>query len=290
MDNAGLPEQPIEFKKVSPPDIPEAQRDGVPQAIAPASRFNGKVWRFWLLGLLGMAIALFAGVLVQLSQTPVADSSPALPVAIAQSPSPLPQQATPLPQPTVPADTLLGHFPYKEAPPETLRPVSRDGQVKLRVAAAAKFQEMALAARRAGVFLVPISGFRSLDDQNYLFFEVKAQQGATPRERAEVSAPPGYSEHHTGYAIDIGDGGRPATNLQVAFETTPAFRWLTANAVRYSFELSFPRNNPQGVSYEPWHWRFVGDRDSLETFYRARPSSPSASPLSSTPLTSPTAP
>jgi len=45
---------------------------------------------------------------------------------------------------------------------------------------------------------------------------------------------------------------------------------LSANAARYSFELSFAKNNRQGVSYEPWHWRYVGDRDSLETFYKAQ--------------------
>jgi len=85
-----------------------------------------------------------------------------------------------------------------------------------------------------------------------------------------VSAPPGHSEHHTGYAVDIGDGNNPSTNLQESFENTAAYRWLEANASRYSFELSFPRDNLQGISYEPWHWRFVGDRHSLETFYRVR--------------------
>lgn len=89
---------------------------------------------------------------------------------------------------------------------------------------------------------------------------------------------PGYSEHHTGYAIDIGDGARPDTHLSEAFEDTPAFRWLEKNAARFSFELSFPRHNPQGVSYEPWHWRFVGDRHSLQTFYRARQLTPRNEP------------
>ncbi|MGL5033031.1 MAG: D-alanyl-D-alanine carboxypeptidase family protein, partial [Microcystaceae cyanobacterium] len=45
---------------------------------------------------------------------------------------------------------------------------------------------------------------------------------------------------------------------------------LKNNAARYDFEMSFTPGNAQGVSYEPWHWRFVGDRASLETFYRAR--------------------
>ncbi|MCY7275262.1 MAG: D-alanyl-D-alanine carboxypeptidase family protein, partial [Phormidesmis sp. CAN_BIN44] len=70
--------------------------------------------------------------------------------------------------------------------------------------------------------------------------------------------------------IDIGDGNVPATNLSPSFDQTAAFNWLKQNAVRFNFEISFPKNNPQGVSYEPWHWRFVGDRQSLETFYKAR--------------------
>ncbi|MFN4194571.1 MAG: D-alanyl-D-alanine carboxypeptidase family protein [Thermosynechococcus sp.] len=167
-------------------------------------------------------------------------------------------------------ENLLGHLPYEEAPLSELEPVSADGQIKLRRAAAERFRAMVAAAQQEGVGLMPLSGFRSKQDQDYLFFEVKEQRAQRASERALVSAPPGYSEHHTGYAIDIGDGARPETHLKETFEETPAFRWLEKNAARFSFELSFPRNNPQGVSYEPWHWRFVGDRHSLQTFYKAR--------------------
>jgi D-alanyl-D-alanine carboxypeptidase len=166
--------------------------------------------------------------------------------------------------------SLLNHLPYSEASRAELKPVSPDGQILLQQAAAAKFQQMVAAAKADGIILAPLSGFRSMAEQERIFFEVKAKRGQDPEKRAEVSAPPGYSEHHTGYAIDIGDGNRPATDLQTSFDTTAAYRWLKQNAAFYSFELSFPKNNPMGVSYEPWHWRFVGDRASLETFYRAR--------------------
>jgi len=165
---------------------------------------------------------------------------------------------------------VLGHLPYQEAPASELSPIVWDGSIKMRQAAARAFMQMQEAARLDGVSLVPISGFRTLEDQDYLFFSMKAQRGQASAERAEVSAPPGYSEHHTGYAVDIGDGNVPATDLVTSFENTPAFKWLEQNAPYYSFELSFPQNNPQGVSYEPWHWRFVGDRHSLETFYKAQ--------------------
>jgi D-alanyl-D-alanine carboxypeptidase len=142
--------------------------------------------------------------------------------------------------------------------------------MRLRKAAAKAFIEMQSDARRSGVILMPISAFRSKATQEKLFFEVKKQRNQQTRKRAEVSAPPGYSEHHTGYAIDIGDGRAPATNLSSSFANTAAFRWLQNNAAQYSFELSFPENNPQGINYEPWHWRFVGDSHSLETFYKAQ--------------------
>jgi D-alanyl-D-alanine carboxypeptidase len=185
----------------------------------------------------------------------------------------LPDSSLPTPIPTTSpnhSDVVLGHLAYPEAPASELMPISADGRIRLRKTAAARYQAMAQAARSAGVILVPISGFRSVKEQEQLFFTIGAQRNQTPAQRAALSAPPGHSEHHTGYAVDIGDGAAPATNLQVIFENTRAFQWLQANAARFGFEMSFPKDNPQGVGYEPWHWRFVGDRDSLETFYKAR--------------------
>lgn len=167
-------------------------------------------------------------------------------------------------------DALLGHLTYPEAPESELLPITADGRIRLRKVAAERYQSMTQAARREGVILVPISGFRSVQEQEQLFFGIGARRNQTPAERASVSAPPGHSEHHTGYAVDIGDGAVPATNLQTNFENTKAFNWLQGNAARFGFEISFPENNSQGVSYEPWHWRFVGDRHSLELFYKAK--------------------
>ncbi|MFS8855554.1 D-alanyl-D-alanine carboxypeptidase family protein [Synechococcus sp. H55.2] len=166
--------------------------------------------------------------------------------------------------------SLLGHYAYAEAPADSLRVVGsyHGREVRLRQAAAESYLRMSAAAQADGIRLVPISGFRSIAEQEFLFFQLAQSRALRPEERAALSAPPGYSEHHTGYAIDIGDARFPQWDTQEAFETTPAFRWLEKNAARFGFELSFPRGNPQGVSYEPWHWRFVGDRHSLETFYK----------------------
>lgn len=176
----------------------------------------------------------------------------------------------PEPTPNKTQNNLLGHLPYDVAAESKLAPVTADSSLKMRPAAAKKFQEMQAAAKADGVSLILLSAFRDVQTQEQLFFGVKEQRVQNATTRAEVSAPPGYSEHHTGYAVDLGDGQVPATNLEIDFDQTPAFRWLQQNALKYSFEMSFPPDNIQGVSYEPWHWRFVGDRDSLETFYKVR--------------------
>ena len=246
-------------------DIPQAVRD-TSEKVSKVPRSRSVKWI--VIAVIAGTFALVAGVLVAwpggmlglLNNSEVAQTEP----TDSQDPN-----ATADPNARI-TETLLGHFPYQEAPPEDLKPISNDGRIQLRQAAARAFLDMKEAARSQGVYIVPISGFRSEEDQKYLFFEVKAQRGQVAMERAEVSAPPGYSEHHTGYAVDIGDAHLPATDLSPRFENTPAFQWMKENAAYYSFELSFPEGNAQGVSYEPWHWRFVGDRHSLETFYKAR--------------------
>ncbi|WP_242032911.1 M15 family metallopeptidase [Oscillatoria sp. FACHB-1406] len=248
-------------------DIPEALRD-----VPPAKPRNWVRPALYLTGGLGLgAIAILSSVLIisQISQKTVTSTTPnanSNPDGTSSVPG---EGASPVVSPSAPVENVLGHLPYKEASPAELEAIAADGRMRLHKTAAKKYREMAAAARASGVILAPISAFRTVEEQNRLFFEVKAQRNQVASTRAAVSAPPGYSEHHTGYAIDIGDGNAPSANLQIAFEKTAAFKWLEKNAPRYSFELSFPRNNAQGVSYEPWHWRYVGDIKSLEMFYRA---------------------
>ena len=72
-----------------------------------------------------------------------------------------------------------------------------------------------------------------------------------------VNAAPGFSEHHGGLALDIGTPGDPPA--EDSFERTPAFAWLREQAGKHGFHLSYPRDNPHGIVYEPWHWRFQHD-------------------------------
>lgn len=283
MNNPGLPGEPPNLSEVTEvvvDDIPEAVRDR--QDIKPRSRWQVTLLIIGLLAIGGIAFSL-----IPMEPTPEAQSN-LTPSGKARSTQSQTEASSQNPQASLNntgnnADNILGHLPYSEVLSSQLEPITRDGRIKLEAAAARKYKAMAAAARRQGVTLVPISGFRSVDQQKYLFFQVKEQRGQVASKRAEVSAPPGYSEHHTGYAIDIGDAMTPATNLSPEFENTAAFKWLEKNAAFYSFELSFPRDNPQGISYEPWHWRFVGDTKSLETFYKGKKPTPAPSPPSDTP-------
>lgn len=169
---------------------------------------------------------------------------------------------------TGPDGRLLGHFPYVELAPSDQVAVAPG--LTLHRDAAAALLAMQREAANSGVELVVLSAFRSIALQNDLFFEVKSERNQSARERAMVSAPPGFSEHSTGYAVDLGDGRAPATNLSPAFDQTEAFAWLQAHAARYHFTLSFPRGNAQGVSYEPWHWRFEGSAEALQVFEPAQ--------------------
>ncbi|MGG6296912.1 M15 family metallopeptidase [Leptolyngbya sp. AN02str] len=247
-------------------DIPVARREHDDSETM--QRRNRAKRRYWLWGTIGFAIAILVGAFTSFLQPTLSSTDAVTPATTGL------QSAVTWSTPNAPAETLLNHYPYDEAAVSSLKSVVADGSIRLRATAADKYLEMAEAARRDGVRLSALSGFRTLQEQNSLFFDVKAERGQRPTERATVSAPPGYSEHHTGYAIDIGDATRSATHLEITFESTPAFRWLQRNAARFGFEMSFPKDNPQNVSYEPWHWRFVGDRDSLETFYKARQSAP----------------
>lgn len=240
-------------------DIPEALRE-TPKSKASSRRTSGLL----ISGTVAIGVIILGALFLlrPSSQTKPMTSSPVV------SPQPSPS-VDPTPSPD-PIENILGHLPYEEASPSTLKALTNDGRIKLRKNAADSFLQMQRDARARGIILTPLSGFRTVAEQEYLFFEVKRQRNQETRTRAEVSAPPKYSEHHTGYAIDIGDGNVPATNLSPNFEQTAAFQWLENNAAKYSFELSFPRDNPQGISYEPWHWRYVGDPHSLETFYKAQ--------------------
>ena len=150
--------------------------------------------------------------------------------------------------------SILGHLPYKEISKEKL--VFIEPNIKVHIDMSESLLKMREDAMKDGIYLVLLSGYRSINLQKDIFYSLKSIRNQVATERARVSAPPGYSEHSTGFAIDIGDFNKPKTDFQVEFENTDAFRWLKNNAAKYHFKLSFNKNN-KNVDYEPWHWRYA---------------------------------
>lgn len=117
--------------------------------------------------------------------------------------------------------------------------------------AARAFAAMRDAAQHDGIELQVVSAFRSIEYQLGIL-ERKLARGLSIDEILRVSAAPGYSEHHSGRALDLTTPG--FAPLEEEFERSPAFAWLTRDAQRFGFALSYPRGNRHGISYEPWHW------------------------------------
>ncbi len=139
---------------------------------------------------------------------------------------------------------------------ECTRPVSIgkdmfDREQTMTSHAARAWSDMKDAAASAGIELQLVSAFRSVDYQAGII-QRKLDSGQSMEQILKVSAAPGYSEHHSGNALDISTPGFEP--LEEEFENSPAFEWLKKSAGTFGFRLSYPRNNPHGVCYEPWHW------------------------------------
>ncbi len=138
--------------------------------------------------------------------------------------------------------------------PRALESIGLDTQSReqfLATRAARAWTRMRDAAARDGIELQIVSAFRSIEYQLGII-QRKRERGQSIEAILRVSAAPGYSEHHSGRALDITTPGFAA--LEEEFERSAAFRWLRLNARLYKFSLSYPRNNPHGIAYEPWHW------------------------------------
>ena len=127
-----------------------------------------------------------------------------------------------------------------------------DGQpVRLTPRAAAAWEKMRETAARDGLTLLPLSGFRSVRRQTQNIRRQLAAGGKISSILRLVAAP-GYSEHHTGRALDIGSPS--SLTLDGRFARTAEFRWLRRRASEFGFAMSYPRGNPHGFRPEPWHW------------------------------------
>jgi D-alanyl-D-alanine carboxypeptidase len=135
---------------------------------------------------------------------------------------------------------------------------------RLAPASARAWRQMKAAALADGVELLLVSGFRSVRYQADLIRQ-KLAAGQAIETILRVNAAPGFSEHHSGRAIDVATPGtRPLTE---AFDQSPAFVWLAEHARRFGFAMPYGRGNAYGFAYEPWHWSQLG----IQTKRRAQP-------------------
>jgi D-alanyl-D-alanine carboxypeptidase len=111
---------------------------------------------------------------------------------------------------------------------------------------------MRSSAKYDGVNLIAASGFRSIRRQQEII-KNKLDAGRSITEILTANAAPGYSQHHTGFAIDLTDDS-DSEPLSEEFEQHPAFEWLSSHADKFGFSLQYPRGNSLGFIYEPRHW------------------------------------
>ena len=141
-----------------------------------------------------------------------------------------------------------------QLPPRELKSIGKDmyGRAqRLSLRAAEAWKNMQEAATRDGVSLLLVSAFRPPDYQASLLRR-KLRAGESIEQALQAVAAPGHSEHQSGRAIDLACAGCPV--LETEFEETNTFAWLQQRAGEFGFVLSYPRDNPHGVMYEPWHW------------------------------------
>jgi zinc D-Ala-D-Ala carboxypeptidase len=233
--------------------------------------------RTWRLVVALVLLAVLTGVVLVVRGTastgsePVAQGSPAPTSAspTAASPTPTP---TPTPTPSPPAEPTFDRTQLSTDDPASIwvvvdkaRPLApldyapadlvSIGGRQLRAEAAQAMDDMVAAAAAEGLRLTVQSAYRSYDYQVNTFRNQVARFGEA---RAEIQvARPGFSEHQTGLAADVGGGG---CDIESCFATTAEGRWVAANGHRFGYVVRYPdgKQDVTGFKYEPWHVRYVG--------------------------------
>ncbi len=130
-------------------------------------------------------------------------------------------------------------------------------QSYMRAPAAKQMEKMFAAAKKEGVTLNAVSGFRSGERQKVLYNNYVARDGKAAAD--QYSARPGHSEHQTGLTFDI-SAPSDGNGLTAALGDTKEGKWIANNAAKYGFIVRYDRGfqSRTGYTYEPWHIRYVG--------------------------------
>ncbi|CAH1223925.1 hypothetical protein PAECIP111893_05049 [Paenibacillus plantiphilus] len=128
---------------------------------------------------------------------------------------------------------------------------------QMRRIAATALENLFAGAKKAGISMKAVSGFRSYSTQEAIFNRNAKLKGAAIANK--TSARPGQSEHQTGMAMDVSSAS-VKYGLEQSFGATKEGKWLRAHAAEYGFIIRYPQGKEKitGYSYEPWHIRYVG--------------------------------
>lgn len=131
----------------------------------------------------------------------------------------------------------------------------------MRKEAASALEELFAGARKGGIQLYGLNGYRSYDTQKAIYDKACIKNGKSYADK--YVAKPGYSEHQTGLAMDVTN-----RNYSTSFETTKEGKWLARNCYKYGFILRYPydKQSVTGYNYEPWHIRYVGKSAAEKIF------------------------
>ena len=136
---------------------------------------------------------------------------------------------------------------------------SINGYIKIVDFAKKAFDELKSDAKAAGLNIYASSGYRSYQDQEYIYNNYVRMDG---QEAADTySARAGFSEHQTGLVLDL-------NTVDISFDNTNESNWLRDNSYKYGFIIRYPKGkeNITGYTYEPWHIRYVGKNLAKEIY------------------------
>lgn len=98
------------------------------------------------------------------------------------------------------------------------------------------------------------SAYRNVEEQQQLYDNDLAKNEAST---SQTVAQAGYSEHHSGYAVDLSYQSKAGTSY---LDGTGDYAWINENCYKYGFIVRYPdgKTADTGIAYEPWHFRYVG--------------------------------
>lgn len=148
------------------------------------------------------------------------------------------------------------------------------GKYQLDIKAAESARNLIAAAKEAGFDMALCSAYRTVAKSAELyerkvnqFISYGYSEAEAKTEAAKWVAPPGTSEHHTGFAMDLvsSDYWSYYSDLEHDYENFDSFKWLYEHCAEYGFILRYPKDKQDitGITYEPWHYRYVGVEAAL---------------------------